>query len=121
MTVNTCSERSFRLFNSSRHSSRRIRRSSLSRKYRVKLACNWDSTDESVSRKKIVLQFTFPDNYHVPALRLQLTPDYLVSLLIPGNLRCPEISVGLGHRVELAAIVAMPEAAMDEDDSAVLG
>lgn len=72
-------------------------------------------------REKIVLQFTFPDNYHVPALRLQLTPDYLVSLLIPGNLRCPEISVGLGHRVELAAIVAMPEAAMDEDDSAVLG
>lgn len=27
----------------------------------------------------------------------------------------------LGHRVELAAIVAMPEAPMDEDDSAVLG
>ena len=52
MSVNTCSERFFRLFNSSRHSSRRIRRFSLSCKYRVKLACNWDSTDESVLRKE---------------------------------------------------------------------
>lgn len=45
----------------------------------------------------------------------------MIAFLVSGNLRCPEVSVGFGHRVELAALVTMPEAAMDEDDGAVLG
>ena len=66
-------------------------------------------------------QLAFPDNDDSPSLRLQLAPDLLVPFLIPSNLRCPEVGVGLGHRVELAAFVPVPEATVDEDDSAVPG
>ena len=47
--------------------------------------------------------------------------DLLVPLPVPCDLRRPEFSVRLGNRVELAVPVAMPEAAMDKDDRAVLG
>ena len=65
-------------------------------------------------------QFALPDNDNVPAFGLKLTPDFLVALLVPCDLRFPELGVRLGHRIELAAPVAMPETAVDEDDRAVL-
>ena len=45
----------------------------------------------------------------------------MVTFLIPCNLGGPEISVGLWNSVILAALVAMPEAAVDEDYGVVLG
>ena len=71
--------------------------------------------------KASILKLAFPDNDDGPSLRLQLAPGLLVPFLIPGYLRCPEVGVGLGHRVELAAFVAVPEAAVNEDDRRYLG
>jgi G:T-mismatch repair DNA endonuclease (very short patch repair protein) len=39
--------------------------------------------------------------------------------LIPGDLQVPIFSVGLRYRVELAALVAVPETPVDKDDSAI--
>ena len=66
-------------------------------------------------------QLAFPDDDDVPALGLQLAPDFLVAPLVTDNLFLPELGVGFGDRVVLAAFVAVPEAAVDEDDSAVFG
>ncbi len=68
-----------------------------------------------------LLQLTFPDNDDKPALGLQLAPDLLVSLLVPGHLCCPKVSVGHGDSVVLTALVAVPEAAVNKDDSMVFG
>lgn len=67
------------------------------------------------------LQLAFPDDDDRPALSLQFAPDFLVTLLVACNLGLPEVGVGLGCRGVLAVLVAMPEAAVDEDDGAVLG
>lgn len=67
------------------------------------------------------LQLAFPDDDDGPALGFQLAPDFLVALLVPCYLGCPEIGVGLGCRGVPAVFVAIPEAAVDEDDGAVLG
>ena len=71
--------------------------------------------------KPRLLQSTLPDDDDIPALGFQLAPNFLVTLLVPGYLGCPKVSVCLGNRVVLAALMAMPEAAVDEDDSAVFG
>ena len=67
------------------------------------------------------LQLAFPNYDDRPALCLQLAPLLLVTLLVAGDFGGPEVGVGFGHRVELAAFVTMPEAAMDEDDSLIFG
>ena len=45
----------------------------------------------------------------------------MVAGLVPGNLGSPEVGVGFRNRVVLAAVVAVPESSVDEDDSVVLG
>lgn len=67
-------------------------------------------------REAVLFQFTFPDYNHIPTLGLQLPPYFLVPFLIPPHLRHPEISVGFGDSVILAAFMTMPETAMNEDD-----
>lgn len=42
-------------------------------------------------------------------------------MLVAGYLGGPEVSVGLGDRVILATLVAVPEAAVNKNDGAVLG
>ena len=69
----------------------------------------------------LLFQFAFPDDDDAPAFCLQLAPGVLVALPVAGYLGCPEVGVGLGNRVILAVLVAVPEAAVDEDDGAVLG
>jgi hypothetical protein len=44
-----------------------------------------------------------------------------ISLHIAGELFRPEVSVGFGRRRDGAAGMTMPEATMDEDDSAMPG
>ena len=68
-----------------------------------------------------ILQFTFPDDDDSPTLSFQLAPDFLVAFLVAGNLGGPELRVSLGDSVILAVLVAVPEAAVDEDDGAMLG
>ena len=66
-------------------------------------------------------KFALPnDDYH-PSFCLQFSPNLLVTLLVPGNFGRPEIGVGFWHRIVPASLVAMPEAAVNEDYSPVLG
>lgn len=51
----------------------------------------------------------------------QLAPDFLVAVLVAGDFGRPEVGVGFGDRVVFAVFVAVPEAAVDEDDGAVFG
>ena len=67
------------------------------------------------------IQLAFPDDDDGPAFGLQLAPDFLVPLLVAGDFRLPKLSVGFRDVGVLAVFVAMPEAAVDEDDGAVLG
>lgn len=61
------------------------------------------------------LQLTFPDDNHRPTLGLYLAPDLLVAGLVSRNLCGPEVGISLGNRIVLASLVAVPEAAVDED------
>lgn len=67
-----------------------------------------------------LFQLALPDDDDRPALRLQLAPDFLISLLVAGNLGRPEFCVGFRDMASFATFVTVPEAAVDEDDSAVL-
>ena len=69
----------------------------------------------------ISFQFAFPGDDDCPAFGFQLAPDFLVALLVAGYLGSPEVGVGFGDRVVLTVFVAVPKAAVDEDDGAVLG
>ena len=62
-----------------------------------------------------LLQLALPDNDDTPALRLQHPPDHLVPLLVPGNLRHPELRVSLRYSIAPAAPVPMPETAVHEN------
>jgi hypothetical protein len=68
-----------------------------------------------------LLQLALPDDDHAPAFSLQLSPDFLVPLLVPGNFGHPKLSVGFGNSIILTVLVAMPEAAMHEDNRSILG
>ncbi len=72
-------------------------------------------------RRGMHFKLAFPGNDDGPSFRLQLAPNLLVPFPIPGYLRCPEVGVGLRHRVELAPFVAVPETAVNEDGRAILG
>ena len=78
-----------------------------------------NSHDRSV--KSAFGKFALPnDDYH-PSFCLQFSPNLLVTLLVPGNLGRPVIGIGLGDRIVSASFVTMPEAAVNEDYSPVLG
>ena len=72
-------------------------------------------------RKAAAIEFALPDDDDGPAFGFQLAPCVLVALLVPCYLGGPEVGVGLGNRVVFAGFMAMPEAAVDEDGSAVFG
>lgn len=57
----------------------------------------------------------------VPAFCFQPTPDFLVALLVAGNLGCPESRVCFGNMACGATFVPMPEASVNENNSAVFG
>ena len=69
--------------------------------------------------KPAFLQFALPYDDDAPAFRFQLPPHFLVPLLVPAHLRCPELRVRLGNRIVLAPFVSMPEAPVDENDRPV--
>lgn len=71
--------------------------------------------------KLFLLQLAFPDNNHIPPLRLQLPPNLLISLLVPYHLCNPEVCIRLWNRVIFAVFMSMPEAAVDENDRTILG
>ena len=77
-----------------------------------------DSSDGLL--KVCLLQLTLPNDDNAPAFRLQLAPDFLITLLVSGNLSHPELCVGLGNGIILTVFVAMPEAAMYEDNCPIL-
>ncbi len=66
-----------------------------------------------------LFQLTFPYNDDAPTFCLQLSPDFLIPLLVPRDLCHPEFFVGLGDRIILTVFMAMPKAAMHKDDGAV--
>lgn len=75
---------------------------------------------ESVFKERL-LQLAFLDDDDEPAFCLQLAPHFLIALLVPSNLCSPKVGIGFGYRVEFAAPVTMPEAAVDKNRRAVLG
>lgn len=78
-----------------------------------------DTADSCVQNG--LFQLAFPNDDDAPALGLQLPPGLMVAFLVPCDLRRPEVRVGLGNRVVLAPLVAMPETAVNKDDSVVFG
>ena len=58
-----------------------------------------------------LLQLALPNNDYAPAFRLQLTPYFLIPLLVPENLSHPKLRVGLRDRIIFTVLVAMPETA----------
>lgn len=79
----------------------------------------FDSTDGSL--KHILPELTFPYDDDIPSFCFKATPDLLVSFLIPSDLCCPEIHIGLGNSIVLATSVTVPKASVNKDDCAVLG
>ena len=65
-------------------------------------------------------EFALPDDDCVPAEVAQLDAFFYVALFVAFYLLFPEWGVALGHYKVLASFVAVPEAAVDEDDGAVL-
>jgi hypothetical protein len=68
-----------------------------------------------------LLQLTLPDDDHAPAFSLQLSPDFLVSLLVSGYLCRPKIGIGFRKMASRATFVAMPKATVHEDYRPVFG
>jgi len=62
------------------------------------------------------LEFAFPDGDDVPAHCLEKFGGGGVTLGVAADLGGPEVGVGLGDDEVLAPLVAVPEAAVDEDD-----
>lgn len=71
--------------------------------------------------KLVFGKVALPDNDYHPSFCLQLSPNFLVTLLVLGNLGRPVIGIGFWNRIISASFVAMPEAAVNEDYSPVLG
>ena len=64
-------------------------------------------------------EFAFPDGDGVPSHGGKFVLHFLVAGFVAGHLVLPEGGVGLGHLVVRTALVSVPEAAIDEDASAV--
>ena len=71
--------------------------------------------------KVSLFQLTLPDNDDAPPFGLQLTPYFLIPFLVPGNLGNPKLGVGFGDRIIFTLFVAMPKAAVYENDCSILG
>ncbi len=69
--------------------------------------------------KTILLQLAFPYHNDKPSLSLELSPDFLISLLVSGHFRRPEVGVGFGNMTCRAPIMTMPEASMNKNDCVV--
>lgn len=79
-------------------------------------------SDPSDGLLKIRLfQLTLPNDDNAPAFRLKLTPDLLITFLIPRDFSYPEFGVGIGDHIILTAFVTMPKTAMHENDGPILG
>jgi hypothetical protein len=61
-------------------------------------------------------QFALPDNQNLPAESPQRDLMLAITLPVCFQLRLPKIHTRLRHPVAQAALVPMPEAAVDEDD-----
>lgn len=70
--------------------------------------------------KSFLLQLTFPNDNYRPIPCFKLSPDFLVSLLIPRNLLDPKLGVRLGDGVFLTAFVSVPEASVNEHHRTML-
>ena len=66
-------------------------------------------------------EFAFPDGDDGPGESVETLGVEFVAGDVAGHFFTPELFVGLGNGVLGATPVAMPEAAVDEDDGAVLG
>lgn len=66
-------------------------------------------------------EFTFPDGDDGPGEGVEALGVEFVTGDVGGDLLFPETGVGLWFHVFGTAAVAVPEAAVDEDDGAVLG
>lgn len=67
----------------------------------------------------ILLQLALPDGDAVPAHAGELLLLLAVALTVASDLLLPEVGVGLWHLEKLAVLMAMPEATIDKDASAV--
>ncbi len=66
-------------------------------------------------------EFAFPDGYDGPGEGVEALGVEFVAGDVASDFVAPELLVGLGNGVVGATSVAMPEAAINEDDGAVLG
>ena len=71
--------------------------------------------------KVLLGEFTFPDGDDGPGEGVEALGVEFVTGDVAGDFLAPECFVGLGNDVLGATAVAVPEAAVDEDDGAVLG
>ncbi len=78
-----------------------------------------NTSDGSVNIR--LLQLTLPNDNNVPSFRLQLTPYFLIPLLVSCDLGHPKLLIGFRNYIILAVFMAMPEAAMHEDNRPIFG
>ena len=71
--------------------------------------------------KVLLGEFAFPDGDDGPGEGVEALGVEFVAGDVAGDFLTPELFVGLGNGVLGATSVAVPEAAVDEDDGAVLG
>ena len=71
--------------------------------------------------KVLLGEFAFPDGDDGPGEGVEALGVEFVAGDVAGHFLTPELLVGLGNGVLGATSVAVPEAAVDEDDGAVLG
>ena len=71
--------------------------------------------------KVLLAEFAFPDGDDGPGEGVEALGVEFVAGDVAGHFLTPELLVGLGNGVLGATAVAVPEAAVDEDDGAVLG
>mgnify|MGYP001099814085 CR=1 FL=1 len=66
-------------------------------------------------------ELAFPDDGHAPAQAAEAADVPAVVRNVPGELLRPELPVALGGGCNLATLVPVPEAAVDENDGPVFG
>lgn len=66
--------------------------------------------------KAVLFQFAFPYDDDIPALGLQLAPDFLVTLMIASDLCLPKLCIRFWQSKVLAIIMAVPKATVNKND-----
>src|SRR5882672_12108124 len=74
-----------------------------------------EEVGESLAQPAPILQLALPDRLHPPAERRQGLAAPLVPRPVPRHLADPVVMVGLGDPGASRAVVAVPEAAVDEE------